>query len=148
MKKLLVAALSFSFAAFAAGCTPEFDRSDNEADEDPGVSPESITSFFGSGDSTSPLCVNGVPIANNPKYNNGAVYVDAQASCIMVGATMKLLVPFSTTTYGPYPLSFDETGTRLRTPSLGPSIVPSPSCRLVQITNPNGQVSNTPSFCR
>src|SRR5262249_37265000 len=124
MKKLLVAALSFSFAALAAGCTPEADRNDNEGDEDVATAPESVTSFFGNGDSTTPLCANGVPIAKNPSYTNGRVFVDAPASCIMTGATMKLLVPFSTTTYGPYSVQFDDSGTRLRTPSLGPTIVP------------------------
>lgn len=144
MKKLLIAVLPV--IGLLTGCNADVDSSDDS--DETGAASEAITSFFGGGDSSNPLCASGSPIAKNPSYYNGRVFVDSAGSCIMTGATMKLLVPFSTTQYGPFPLQFDDSGTRLRTGTLGPTVVPAGSCRLVQITNPNGLVSTTPSFCR
>lgn len=147
MKKLLIAALPMF--ALLAGCTAEIDTAEDLDDEEiVEEDAQAITSFFSNGDTSSPLCADGTPIAKNPSWYNGRARVDAAGSCIMQGATMKLLVPFSVTQYGPYSMSFDASGTRLQTPSLGPSIMPAGSCRMVQITNPNGKVSSTPVFCR
>lgn len=146
MKKLLLAVLPLF--ALATACTSEIDSADDLDDEDTEESAQAVSTFFNNGDSSSSLCASGTPIVKNPAWINGRVYIDAAGSCIMQGATMRLLVPFSVTKYGPYSMAFDETGTRLRTPSLGASIMPSGSCRIVEVTNPNGLVSNTPSFCR
>ena len=145
MNKLPLAA--FSFLALLAGCAVDADGLTGE-EEIREASQASITSFFGSGDASNPLCSTGTPIEKNLAYTNGKMFVDAAGSCIMQGATMTVEIPWSTTTYGPYALSFDDSGTRLHTPQLGPSIFPAGSCRIALITNPNGKSSNALSVCR
>lgn len=145
MNKLPLAAVSF--LALLAGCAADVDGIAGE--EGTGeASQASITSFFGSGDSTNSLCSTGTPIEKNLAYKNGSMLVDAAGSCIMQGATMTVEIPWSTTTYGPYALSWDDTGTRLRTPQLGPTIFPAGTCRIALINNPNGKTSNALSVCR
>jgi hypothetical protein len=145
MNKLPFAA--FSFLALLAGCAAEVDGTPSEEDIRE-AQEASITSFFGSGDSTNPLCASGAPVEKNLTWYNGKFFVDAAGSCIMQGATMTVQIPFSTTTYGPYALSWDDSGTRLHTPSLGPTIFPAGTCRMAYITNPNGLTSSYQSACR
>jgi hypothetical protein len=145
MNKLPIAALSF--LSLLAGCAADVDGATGE-EETLETSQASITSFFGSGDSTNPLCSTGTPIEKNLTYYNSKMFVDAAGSCIMQGATMTVEVPWSTTTYGPYALSWDDSGTRLHTPQLGPTIFPAGTCRIALITNPNNQTSNAMSVCR
>lgn len=144
MKKLLIAALPLF--SLLAGCTGEIDAGDG--DEDVAEDEQAVTSFFNGGDSGSTLCASGAPIVKNPQWIGGRVYVDAAGSCIMTGATMKLMVPFTVNQHGPYSMSFDESATRLRSPSLGASVMPSGTCRMVQVTNPNGLSAYSSGFCR
>lgn len=133
-----------STAALLAGCAVNTDSTAD--DDDTGEAEQAITSFFGSGDATASFCSTGTPIVKNPGFNaNGAVLVDAAGSCIMQGATMKLLVPWSTTVYGPFTMGWDQSGTRLKA-NVG-STFPVGSCRIVVVTNPNGKESNYASLC-
>jgi hypothetical protein len=59
---------------------------------------------------------------------------------------MTLLVPWSTASYGPFAVGWDQSGTRLKA-NVGTSF-PVGSCRIVTVTNPNGKVSNAGSVCR
>src|SRR3954471_24208530 len=111
MTKHIIAVLPL--ALLMVGCAANIDSTAGD-DEDTAESAEAITSFFGSGDTSLPFCADGTPIAKSPSAISTRVLVDAGGSCIMQGATMKLLVPFSPTTYGPFAMSWDDSGTRLK----------------------------------
>jgi methyltransferase (TIGR00027 family) len=120
------------------------------ATSDEGFQKVSIVSFFWGGDSTNPACAGGAPtpVQKNLAYASGSLLVDAAGSCIIQGATMTVQTPWTTTTSGPFGLSWDSTGKRLRTPVLAPSVFPAGSCRIGLIKNLNGKVSNPTSVCR
>lgn len=105
-----------------------------------------VTSFFGNGsDAGTPTCT--TPTVSGATFSNGKVYVNAAGSCIQTGATLRLQIPYSTTTYGPYALQFDDSGTRMVTPQVGATAWPAGQCRVVYVHNPNGS-EGVGSGCR
>lgn len=102
-----------------------------------------VTSFFGGSDA-GPTCT--TPAVRNVTFSGGFVYVDAGGSCIQSGASMRVQIPFSTTQYGPYSTSFDESGTRIRA-AVPSTAWPAGTCRVVYVRNPNG-TEGSGSGCR
>jgi hypothetical protein len=82
----------------------------------PATGPESgdsgdwITSFFGTdGGTISPTCSRPV-IKNAVITSTGRIGMDAAGSCIKTASTVRVQVPFSTITFGPFSLQFDSSG--------------------------------------
>lgn len=91
------------------------------------------------------------PIIKSPyvqvnQQGNAILYMAAAGSYIASGATVKLQVPYSVTTYGPFALQFDVSGTQFRANVNG--FFPVGSCRMITVTNPNNQTSSPVSLCR
>jgi hypothetical protein len=92
------------------------------------------------------------PVVQNPyvqvnQQGNAILYVQAAASFIALpGATLKLQVPFSTQTFGPFALSYDVSGTQIRANVTG--AFPAGTCRMITVTNPNNKASAAVSLCR
>ena len=79
--------------------------------------------------------------------SNPILYMQAASSFIVLpGATVRLRVPNSAQSYGPYALSFDVNGTQIRANVSGG--FPNNSCRIITVTNPNNKVSSPVQLCR
>ena len=109
----------------------------------------SLASFFGGGSgSTTTTCTSPV-IKNALLSSRGTIRMDAKGSCIQTGATVKLQVPFSTTTFGPFNLQSDTSGTLVVGAYDGDAgVQPVGTCRIFTVTNPDGKVSNSVTLCR
>lgn len=110
--------------------------------------PAGLTCFF----CPPPPAPTGPPKVINPYVSvnaqgNAILFMAAAASFIVVpGATATLQVPFSTQTFGPFALSFDTSGTQLRTNVTG--AFPAGTCRIITVTNPDSAASSPVSLCR
>lgn len=79
--------------------------------------------------------------------SNQILYMQAASSFIVLpGATVRLQVPNSAQSYGPYALSYDVSGTQIRANVSGG--FPNNSCRIITVTNPNNHVSSPVQLCR
>ena len=79
--------------------------------------------------------------------SNPILYMQAASSFIVLpGATVRLKVPNSAQSYGPYALSYDVSGTQIRANVSGG--FPNNSCRILTVTNPNNHVSSPVQLCR
>ncbi|MBK7825141.1 hypothetical protein [Nannocystis sp.] len=79
--------------------------------------------------------------------SNPILYMQAASSFIVLpGATVRLQVPNSVQSYGPYALSYDVSGTQIRANVSGG--FPNNSCRIITVTNPNNHVSSPVQLCR
>lgn len=93
-----------------------------------------------------------VPVVIHPQVQvnqqgNTILFMDAASSFITLpGATVQLQVPGQQTTYGPYALSFDQSGTLVRANVSGG--FPPGSCRSIVVTNPNNKSSAPSTLCR
>lgn len=114
----------------------------------PADDPEAGACFF----CPPPPTPTGPPKVINPyvsvnAQNQSILFMAAAASFIVTpGATASLQVPFSTQTFGPFALSFDNSGTQLRTNVTG--AFPAGTCRIVTVTNPDTVTSSPVSLCR
>ena len=89
------------------------------------------------------------PMIKNPTFNSvGRIRMDGGGSCIQSGATLKVQVPFSTTTYGPFTIQFDTSGAYLVGVYDANTVQPVGACRIFSVTNPDGRVSNSVTLCR
>lgn len=94
---------------------------------------------------TPPVVIN--PYVQVNQQNQAILYMAAASSFIAVpGATVKLQVPYSTQTYGPFALQYDVSGTQIRANVT--SGWPAGTCRLITVTNPNNLSSSPGSACR
>ncbi len=92
-----------------------------------------------------PVVIN--PYAQPNAQSNIILYMQAASSFITLpGATVRLQVPNSTQTYGPYALSYDVSGTQVRANVSG--AFPNNSCRIITVTNPNNHSSAPVQACR
>lgn len=81
------------------------------------------------------------------QQGNTILFMDAASSFITLpGATVQLQVPGQQTIYGPYALSFDQSGTLVRANVSGG--FPPGSCRSIVVTNPNNKSSAPSTLCR
>lgn len=91
-----------------------------------------------------PVVIN--PYVSTNAQGNTILFMSAASSYIATGATVRLQVPWSTQTYGPYALSFTDSGTQFRANVTG--AFPAGSCRMITVTNPNGKTSSPVTHCR
>jgi len=92
-----------------------------------------------------PVVIN--PYAQPNAQSNIILYMAAASSFITLpGATVVLKDPYSATTWGPYALSYDVSGTQIRANVTG--AFPNNTCRVVTVTNPNSKVSAPVQVCR
>lgn len=132
---------------------------DDDADPDPlqgqlelatPGDPSGVTCFFGCTPAPSdpatwtPVVIN--PYVQVNQQGNTILYMQAAASYIASGATVTLQVPGSATTYGPYALSYDVSGTLQRANVTGG--FPAGTCRNITVTNPNFKSSSPVMLCR
>lgn len=93
-----------------------------------------------------------VPVVINPyaqpnAQSNIILYMAAASSFITLpGATVVLKDPNSASTFGPYALSYDVSGTQIRANVTG--AFPNNTCRIITVTNPNNKVSSPVQACR
>lgn len=109
--------------------------------------PEAGSCFF----CPPPPAPNAPPVVINPYVSvngqgNTILFMSAPASYIQTGATAKLQVPYSVQSYGPFALSFDNTGTLFRANVSG--AFPVGTCRMITVTNPNNVSSSPVTLCR
>lgn len=135
-----------SAALLALSACGGMDPMGHEADDPVGETTQAITSFFGTGEGGAPACT--TPRVTGPYWNNGRVFMQAAGSCIALTGVARLRVPFSPLVYGPYSLSFDISGTAIKTTTIGNTVFPAGTCRLVEVQNPDGSVSNLATLCR
>lgn len=93
---------------------------------------------------TPPVVIN--PYVSVNGQGNTILSMSAAASYIQTGATAKLQVPYSVQSYGPFALSFDNTGTLFRANVSG--AFPVGTCRMITVTNPNNVSSAPVTLCR
>lgn len=91
------------------------------------------------------------PIVKSPyvqlnNQGNTILFMQAAGSYIASGATVTLQVPNTATTYGPYALSYDVSGTLFRANVSGG--FPNGTCRNITVTNPNFKTSTPVLLCR
>lgn len=92
-----------------------------------------------------PVVIN--PYVSANAQGNTILFMQAASSYIVLpGATVTLQVPYSLQTYGPYALSFDNSGTLVRANVSG--AFPAGTCRMITVTNPNNKSSSPVSLCR
>lgn len=95
--------------------------------------------------STTPVVLNPY-VAVNAQSNTILFMQSASSFITLPGATVKLQVPYSTQSYGPYALSFDQSGTLIRANVSG--AFPAGACRMITVTNPNNKSSSPVTLCR
>lgn len=95
--------------------------------------------------SNSPPIVKNAYAADNAQSKT-IMYMDAAGSYIQLGATMTMQVPFTTQSYGPFTMSYTDSGTQFKAVVTG--YFPLGTCRMVTVTNPNAQVSAPATVCR
>jgi len=94
---------------------------------------------------TPPVVIN--PYVQVNQQNQAILFMAAGGSFIALpGATVRLQVPYSTQTYGPFALQYDVSGTQIRANVT--SGWPAGTCRIVTVTNPNNLSSSPSSACR
>ena len=92
-----------------------------------------------------PVVIN--PYAQPNAQSNIILYMAAASSFITLpGATVVLKDPNSAASYGPYALSYDQSGTQVRANVTG--AFPNNTCRIITVTNPNNLVSAPVQACR
>jgi len=129
-----------------------------DGDEDEGASDELATHAEANGGTcffcppptldpnTTPPKVIG-PYVQVNQQSQAILYMAAAGSFIALpGATVKLQVPYSTQTYGPFALQYDVSGTQIRANVT--SGWPAGTCRMITVTNPNNLSSSPGSACR
>jgi|GEM_PF-6167339 len=109
-----------------------------------------IGSTFGTGGGGGgTVCSPAMPIIQSPAFNSvGRIRMNGGGSCIQSGATVKVQVPFSTTTYGPFPLQFDSSGAFLVGVYDANTVQPAGTCRIFTVSNPGSNPSSAVTLCR